>query len=82
MATQEMDLIIKNLTADLQSQIDSFAPKVEAVGVGEVIEVGDGIARVSGLADVQSNERGELPDGTLGGAVNTGEDGGGVSVLG
>ena len=82
MATQEMDLIIKNLTADLQSQIDSFAPKVEAVGVGEVIEVGDGIARVSGLADVQSNELVEFPDGTLGVAFNLEEDRVGVIILG
>src|SRR3972149_7187966 len=82
MAAKEMDLIIKDLTTSLQSQIDSFTPKVEAVDVGEVIDVGDGIARVSGLANVQSNELVEFSNGTLGVAFNLEEDRVGVIILG
>lgn len=52
MATNEIDLLIKDLT----SRIDTYQPSVEAVDVGEVLEVGDGIARVNGLTNVQSNE--------------------------
>ncbi|HEY4720830.1 MAG TPA: F0F1 ATP synthase subunit alpha, partial [Anaerolineae bacterium] len=82
MAAKEMDLIIKDLTTNIQSQIDSFTPKVEAVDVGEVIDVGDGIARVSGLANVQSNELVEFSNGTLGVAFNLEEDRVGVIILG
>src|SRR5512140_915385 len=82
MAAKEMDLIIKDLTTNLQSQIDSFTPKTEAVDVGEVLEVGDGIARVSGLANVQSNELVEFPNGSLGIAFNLERERVGVIVLG
>ncbi len=82
MAAKEMDLIIKDLTTNLQAQIDSFTPRVEAVDVGEVIDVGDGIARVSGLANVQSNELVEFSNGTLGVAFNLEEDRVGVIILG
>jgi F-type H+-transporting ATPase subunit alpha len=78
MATNEIDLLIKDLT----SRIDTFKPAVEAVDVGEVIEVGDGIARVGGLANVQLNELVEFPNGTLGVAFNLEEDRVGVIILG
>ena len=78
MATNEIDLLIKDLT----SRIDTFKPAVEAVDVGEVIEVGDGIARVGGLANVQLNELVEFPNGTLGIAFNLEEDRVGVIILG
>ena len=78
MATKEIDLLIKDLT----SRIDTFKPQVEAVDVGEVIEVGDGIARVSGLTNVQSNELVEFPNGTLGIAFNLEEERVGVIILG
>jgi F-type H+-transporting ATPase subunit alpha len=78
MATQEIDLLIKDLT----SQIEAFKPTVEAVDVGEVIEVGDGIARVSGLTNVQLNELVEFPNGSLGVAFNLEEDRVGIIILG
>lgn len=78
MATNEIDLLIKDLT----SRIDTFKPTVEAVDVGEVLEVGDGIARVGGLANVQLNELVEFPNGTLGIAFNLEEDRVGVIILG
>jgi F-type H+-transporting ATPase subunit alpha len=82
MATKEMDLIIKDLTASLQSKIEEFKPSVEAVDVGEVLDVGDGIAHVSGLATVQLNELVEFPNGSLGIAFNLEEDRVGVIMLG
>ncbi len=78
MATTEIDLLIKDLT----SRIDTFKPEVEAVDVGEVIDVGDGIAHVNGLTNVQSNELVEFPGGTLGIAFNLEEERVGVIVLG
>ncbi|MBI5566276.1 MAG: F0F1 ATP synthase subunit alpha, partial [Chloroflexi bacterium] len=78
MATHEIDLLIKDLT----SRINTYQPSVEAVDVGEVLEVGDGIARVSGLTNVQSNELVEFPNGVLGIAFNLEEERVGVIVLG
>jgi F-type H+-transporting ATPase subunit alpha len=73
---------IESLIKDLTSQINAFKPQVEAVDVGEVLEVGDGIARVSGLTNVQLNELVEFPNGTLGVAFNLREDRVGVIILG
>src|SRR5512135_2139915 len=73
---------IESLIKDLTSQINAFKPQVEAVDVGEVIEVGDGIARVSGLTSVQLNELVEFPNGVLGVAFNLEEDRVGVIILG
>ncbi len=73
---------IESLIKDLTSQINAFKPQVEAVDVGEVIEVGDGIARVSGLANVQLNELVEFPTGVLGIAFNLEQDRVGVIILG
>ncbi len=73
---------IESLIKDLTSQIDAFKPQVEAVDVGEVIEVGDGIARVSGLTSVQLNELVEFPNGVLGVAFNLEEGRVGVIILG
>ena len=49
-----MSDLISQITADLRSQIDSYKPALEVRDVGSVIEAGDGIARVSGLADVRA----------------------------
>ncbi len=73
---------IESLIKDLTSQINAFKPQVEAVDVGEVLEVGDGIARVSGLTNVQLNELVEFPNGVLGVAFNLEEDRVGVIILG
>jgi F-type H+-transporting ATPase subunit alpha len=73
---------IESLIKDLTSQINAFKPQVEAVDVGEVIEVGDGIARVSGLTSVQLNELVEFPNGILGVAFNLEEERVGVIILG
>ena len=73
---------IESLIKDLTSQINAFKPQVEAVDVGEVLEVGDGIARVSGLTSVQLNELVEFANGALGVAFNLEEGRVGVIILG
>ena len=73
---------IESLVKDLTSQINAFKPQVAAMDVGEVMEVGDGIARVSGLAHVQLNELVEFANGVLGIAFNLEEESVGVIILG
>lgn len=74
--------LINEITASLQEQIDSFVPTVEAVDVGEVLEVGDGIALCSGLSGVEASELVEFPDGTRGVAFNLAFDQVGIIILG
>ncbi len=66
----------------LKKQLESFAPSVETASVGSVIEIGDGIARISGLDEVQSSEIIEFPGETFGVALNLEEDSVGVIILG
>jgi F-type H+-transporting ATPase subunit alpha len=81
MATQTTDLI-QEIAASLKQQIDTFTPTVSTVDVGEVKEVGDGIARCSGLSSVQASELLEFASGTSGIAFNLEEDQVGVIILG
>jgi F-type H+-transporting ATPase subunit alpha len=77
-----MSDLIKQITADLQKQIDTFKPEVEVREVGTVIEAGDGIARASGLADVQAQELVQFANGVIGVAFNLETDIVGIIVLG
>jgi F-type H+-transporting ATPase subunit alpha len=77
-----MSDLINQITADLQKQIDSFKPQLEVRDVGNVIEDGDGIARVRGLADVRSQELVQFANGAMGIAFNLEQDNVGVIVLG
>ncbi|HLF25729.1 MAG TPA: F0F1 ATP synthase subunit alpha [Anaerolineae bacterium] len=81
MAMQTSDFI-KDITASLKERIDTFTPTIAAVDVGEVQEVGDGIARCTGLSGVQASELVEFPNGTLGIAFNLEEERVGIIVLG
>ena len=61
--------LVKNISSELQRQIDAFSPEVELKDVGAVLEAGDGIARVTGLSDVSAQEliqfeNGVWPTGT------------------
>ena len=47
---------INQITAEFKKFIDDFEPVVGVQSVGTVLEAGDGIARVSGLSDVQAQE--------------------------
>ncbi len=74
--------LISQLTADLQQKILSYQPVYEVRAVGTVIEAGDGIARVSGLADIRSQELVEFENGVQGVAFNLERNGVGVIILG
>jgi F-type H+/Na+-transporting ATPase subunit alpha len=66
----------------LRKNIGGFEPSIEKAKVGRVLEVGDGIARISGLPDTAVNELLEFQGGTLGLALNLDEDSIGAVVLG
>ena len=74
--------ILQDLATTLQEQIEDFQPTIETVDVGTVIEVGDGIARATGLANVQMNELVEFEGGVPGIAFNLEIDNVGVIVTG
>src|SRR5512136_1320646 len=81
MASQAPDMV-QEIAAALQKQLEAFAPKLEAVDIGTVLEVGDGIARVSGLAGVRASEMVRFENGTLGIAFNLDKDNVGVIIMG
>jgi F-type H+-transporting ATPase subunit alpha len=72
----------QDLTAGLKRQIESFTPTLEAREVGSVVEAGDGIARVTGLPNVRSQELVQFANGVLGIAFNLEQDRVGVIVMG
>jgi F-type H+-transporting ATPase subunit alpha len=78
----ELTINTDDITAALRSNLDGFQPSVEQTQVGRVLEVGDGIARVSGLPDAAVNELLEFEGGTLGLALNLDEESIGCVILG
>jgi len=77
-----MSDLIKDLSSSLREQIDAFKPELELKEVGNVIEAGDGIARVSGLANVSSQELVQFANGVMGIAFNLESDSVGVIIMG
>ena len=77
-----MDIRTDQLTQLLREQIEKFDGSVDVAEVGEVIEVGDGVARASGLENVMSSELVELPNGVFGMALNLEEDNVGLVLFG
>jgi F-type H+-transporting ATPase subunit alpha len=71
-----------DITSALKRNLESFDTDVRSVTVGRVAEVGDGIARVSGLPNAAVNEMLRFEDGTIGLALNLDEDTIGAVVLG
>ena len=78
----ELTINTGDIAAALQKNLSGFSLSLEATQVGRVLEVGDGIARVSGLPDVGVNELLEFEGGTVGLALNLDEDSIGAVVLG
>src|SRR6056297_2298514 len=78
----ELTISAADIASALKSNLDGFEPSVEARTVGRVAEVGDGIARVSGLRDAGVNELLQFEDGSFGLALNLDEDSIGAVVLG
>jgi len=77
-----MSDLIKQITSDLQEQIDSYHPETEISDIGTVGETGDGIARVAGLANVKSQELVQFQNGVIGVAFNLEKDSVGVIIMG
>ncbi len=74
--------LAEQLQKQLKTRIETFKPTITVTDIGEVLEVGDGIARVSGLAGVRSQELVEFENGVLGVAFNLEEDEVGVIIMG
>ncbi|MBA3287790.1 MAG: F0F1 ATP synthase subunit alpha [Acidimicrobiia bacterium] len=78
----ELTLSASDIAAALTKNLEGFEPSLAARTVGRVAEVGDGIARVSGLPDAAVNELLEFEGGVLGLALNLDESSIGAVVLG
>ena len=78
----DITLSATDIAAAITGGLSGYSQSLEARTVGRVSEVGDGIARVSGLPDCAVNELLEFADGTVGLALNLDEDQIGVVVLG
>ena len=77
-----MEIKTDNITELLRQQIEQFDVSIDVSEVGEVIEIGDGVARVSGLENVMSSELVELPNGVFGMALNLENDNVGLVLFG
>ncbi|WP_395173408.1 F0F1 ATP synthase subunit alpha [Roseibium alexandrii] len=77
-----MDIRAAEISAILKDQIKSFGQEAEVSEVGQVLSVGDGIARVYGLDKVQAGEMVEFPGGIKGMALNLESDNVGVVIFG
>jgi F-type H+-transporting ATPase subunit alpha len=78
----ELAINADEITAALQRHVTEYSPEISTEQVGRIVEVGDGIARVSGLPNAAVNELLEFEDGTLGLALNLDEDTIGAVILG
>ena len=77
-----MSDLIKDISESLQKQIEDFQPELELRDIGNVIEAGDGIARATGLADVQAQELLQFENGVMGIAFNLEAENVGIIIMG
>jgi F-type H+-transporting ATPase subunit alpha len=77
-----MDIRAAEISAILKEQIKNFGQEAEVTEVGQVLAVGDGIARVYGLDNVQAGEMVEFESGVRGMALNLEQDNVGVVIFG
>lgn len=70
------------IVEQLKKQIEGFKSETSTEKIGTVIEVSDGVARISGLTDLMASEMVEFPNGEIGVALNLEEDRVGVMILG
>ena len=77
-----MDIRAAEISAIIKEQIASFGTEAEVAEVGQVLSVGDGIARVYGLDQVQAGEMVEFPGGIMGMTLNLEADNVGVVIFG
>jgi F-type H+-transporting ATPase subunit alpha len=77
-----MDIRAAEISAILKEQIKNFGEAAEVTEVGQVLSVGDGIARVYGLDNVQAGEMVEFENGVRGMALNLESDNVGIVIFG
>jgi F-type H+-transporting ATPase subunit alpha len=77
-----MDIRAAEISTILKDQIENFGADAEVTEVGKVLSVGDGIARVYGLDQIQAGEMVEFPGGIAGMALNLERDNVGVVIFG
>ncbi|MDQ4065497.1 MAG: F0F1 ATP synthase subunit alpha, partial [Actinomycetota bacterium] len=82
MAQRELSIDAQEISSVLRRYVEDFKTSLEREEVGYVEEVGDGIARISGLPNCMANEMLEFPGGTIGLAMNLDENEIGAVVLG
>jgi len=78
----ELTINADEITAALKQYVDDYTPEVGTEQVGRIVEVGDGIARITGLPGCAVNEILEFADGTEGLALNLDEETIGAVILG
>ncbi|MEI7689125.1 MAG: F0F1 ATP synthase subunit alpha [Candidatus Nomurabacteria bacterium] len=71
-----------HIVENLRKQIEKFQSDIKVEKVGHVVEIFDGIARVSGLADLKASEMVSFASGSIGVALNLEEDTAGIIILG
>src|ERR1700742_3718966 len=77
-----MEIRAAEISAILKEQIANCGSEADVAEVGQVLSVGDGIARAYGLDNVQAGEMVEFPDGTKGMALNLETDNVGIAIFG
>jgi len=77
-----MEIRAAEISAILKQQIENFGNEADVTEVGQVLSVGDGVARVHGLDNVQAGEMVEFPGGIRGMALNLETDNVGIVIFG
>ena len=77
-----MEVKANEISSVIKKQIEKYAITTQFEENGEIIQVGDGIARVYGLENVMANELVEFPHGVFGMALNLEEDNVGCVLFG
>jgi F-type H+-transporting ATPase subunit alpha len=77
-----MDIRAAEISAILKEQIENFGTEADVAEVGQVLSVGDGVARVYGLDNVRAGEMVEFPGGIKGMALNLETDNVGIVIFG
>ena len=77
-----MEIRASEISSILKEQIKNFGREAEVSEIGQVLSVGDGIARIYGLDNVQAGEMVEFPNGVRGMALNLEVDNVGIVIFG
>jgi F-type H+-transporting ATPase subunit alpha len=78
----EITISPEEITGALRAHLEGWEPSADAETVGQVIAVGDGVARVAGLPNAMASELLEFPGGLVGVALNLDEDSIGAVIMG